>query len=85
LAYSKLIPLLLVSSVVIEITAAVMFALSVISPENLNTGLFNNRTIIATMGIGMILLFISLIGAFINHRNTIINTRPIKLLNDDPI
>ncbi len=85
LAYSKLIPLLLVSSVVIEITAAVMFALSVISPENLNTALFNNRSIIATMGIGMILLFISLIGSFINHRNTIINTRPIKLLNEDPI
>ena len=85
LAYSKLIPLLLVSSVVIEIIAAIMFALSVIYPENLNIALFNNRSIIATMGIGIILIIISLIGSFINHRNTIINTRPIKLLDEDPI
>lgn len=85
LAYSKLIPLLLVSSIVFEVTGLVMFALKVISPENLNTGLFNNISIITTMGIGITLIFISLIGSFINHRNTITNTRPIKFLNEDSI
>lgn len=85
LAYSKLIPLLLATSIVFVITGSIMFILSLISLENQNKGLFNNRSIIIVMGIGVILLFLSLISSFINHRNTIINIRPIKILNEDPI
>jgi undecaprenyl-phosphate 4-deoxy-4-formamido-L-arabinose transferase len=85
LAYSKLIPLLLTISITFVVTGSVIFALSVISPGYLNIGLFTNRFIFATMAIGMVLIFISLIGSFINHHNTIINTRSIKLLNEDPI
>ncbi len=85
LAYSKLIPLLLATSIVFVVTGSVMFALSVISLEKLNTGLFNSGSIIAVMGIGLVLLLISLISSFINNRNTLINTRPIKLFNEDPI
>jgi polyisoprenyl-phosphate glycosyltransferase len=85
LTYSKLIPFLLILSIAFIVTGSVMFALRFISSKNLNTELFNSRSIIAVIGSGLILMFISLIGSFINHRNTIINTRPIKLHNEDSI
>jgi undecaprenyl-phosphate 4-deoxy-4-formamido-L-arabinose transferase len=85
LAYSKLIPLLIAVSILFIVTGSAIFMLSVIAPEHINFGLFSNRFIIGTISIGIILIFFSLIGSFINHSNTIINTRPIKLINEDPI
>ncbi|TAL65413.1 MAG: glycosyltransferase [Bacteroidetes bacterium] len=85
LAYSKLIQLLLATSIIFVIAGSVMFGLNVISLKNLNTIFFSTRFITGIMGIGMILLFFSLMSSFINHRNTVINTRPVKLLNEDPI
>lgn len=85
LAYSKLIPLLIAISILFIATGSAIFMFSVIAPDHINSGLFSNRFIIGTISIGIILIFFSLIGSFINHKNTIINTRPIKLINEDPI
>jgi polyisoprenyl-phosphate glycosyltransferase len=85
LAYSKLIPVLLLASGVLVVSGTVMFALNVMSPENVNSVSFNNKTIFATIGIGVIFIFLSFIGSYINHRNSKINTRPIKLLNESSI
>ena len=85
LAYSKLIPYLLASSILFIVTGSAIFVLNVISSEKMNSSLISNKFIISTISIGMILIIISLIGSFINHNNTIINTRFIKLINEDPI
>jgi undecaprenyl-phosphate 4-deoxy-4-formamido-L-arabinose transferase len=85
LAYSKLIPLLLTTAVLFIVTGVVIFILGVISHENINLILISNRFIIITIIIGTILIFLSLIGSFINHKNTIINTRSIKLMNEGTI
>jgi glycosyltransferase involved in cell wall biosynthesis len=85
LAYSKLIPLLLITSILFFITGSIFFTVNFISSESLDAILSNDRYILVTFAIGMILLFISLIGSFINHRNTIINTRPIELLHEDSV
>ena len=85
LAYSKLVPFLLATSAVFVVIGSVLFVLSVISPENLNAELINNRTIFASYGIGVFFIILSFIGSFINHRNSIINTGPIRLLNENSI
>jgi glycosyltransferase involved in cell wall biosynthesis len=85
LAYSKLIPLLLAAAGVFVVTGSIMFALNVISPENLNTELINNKTIIVTIVIGLFCILSGFIGSIINQRNSIINTRPIKLIDEDTV
>jgi undecaprenyl-phosphate 4-deoxy-4-formamido-L-arabinose transferase len=85
LAYSRLISWLLVSSIVFILAGLLTFLIKIISPEFVNYWFINNISIIATFGIGGILIFLSLIGSFINHHNTMINTRPVKLLNEDPL
>lgn len=84
LAYSRLISWLLMSSIACIIAGIIMFLIKIISTESLNFRFINNISIITAFGIGCVLIILSLIGSFINHHNTIINTRPIKILNEDP-
>jgi polyisoprenyl-phosphate glycosyltransferase len=85
LAYSRLISWLLVFSIIFILAGLFMFLLKKVSPEDISNWFINNLSIISTLGVGGILIFLSLIGSFINHQNTIINTRPVKLLNEDPV
>jgi polyisoprenyl-phosphate glycosyltransferase len=85
LTYSKLIPFLYIISIAFVIIGSVMFALHVILLNNLDTKLINNKSIIEVMGIGSIFIILSLIASIINHWNTNINSKPIKLLNEDSI
>jgi undecaprenyl-phosphate 4-deoxy-4-formamido-L-arabinose transferase len=85
LAYSKLIPLLIAVSILFIATGSAFFIFNVIVPLHIKSGIFSNRFIIGTISIGIILIFFSLIGSFINHKNTILNSRPIKLINENSI
>jgi undecaprenyl-phosphate 4-deoxy-4-formamido-L-arabinose transferase len=85
LAYSKIIPLLFSSSLVFIGIGSVLFTLILISPENLDSGLINNRTILATMSIGFFFIILSFVGSYINHRNSQNNSRPIKIIDESSI
>jgi polyisoprenyl-phosphate glycosyltransferase len=85
LAYSKLIRLLFVASVIFLISGLVIFMLSIIYPEFFMKALLSNRIIFATFGLGMILLILSYIGSQVNRMNSKNNTIPVILLYEDPI
>jgi undecaprenyl-phosphate 4-deoxy-4-formamido-L-arabinose transferase len=83
LAYSRVISWLLVAAGIITFIGVLLFIISVISPGAIST--LNNITIIGIFGTGLLLIIISLLGTLINHRNVILNTRPVRLLNEDTI
>ncbi|MCJ7448907.1 MAG: glycosyltransferase [Bacteroidales bacterium] len=83
LAYSSVISWLLFAAGIIIFLGALLFIMNVILPETIST--INNVSIIGIFGIGLLLIIISLLGTFINHRNIILNTRSVKLIDEDPI
>jgi len=85
LAYSRVISWLLVVAGLIMIIGAFLSIISVASPGSINTDFVNRISIIGIFGTGLLLIIICLLGTLINHRNMKLNTRPIRLLNEDTI
>ncbi len=85
LAYSKLVTLLIIISAVFVVIGSVFFALRLFSSDNLGLEFINNRTIFASVSIGVFLIILSFIGSYINHRNSDINSSPVKIINESSL
>jgi len=79
LAYSRIISWLLVAAGLITFFGALLLILNIKSP------FLNYPIIIKVFGVGLFLIIISLLGTFINHRNVLLNTREVKVLNENSL
>lgn len=84
-AYSGIISWLLVMAGFFILAGTALYVLSVSSPYSESAWILTNTTIIGIFGAGLLLVIFSLLGNLINHRNIILNTRPVKLANEDTI
>lgn len=82
LAYSKLIPLLLAVSGAFILAGTIMFIMNVFFSGSIFAGFINETTIVISFITGVIFIIAGLAGSLINQKNSIVNTRPIKLLDE---
>ncbi len=83
LAYSRLIQWLLAISLIFIILSLLMFIVNAIKSKPLNSDYNFDIISFTLLSIGLVFILLSFIGAFINHRNIIINTRPVVLFEKD--
>ena len=83
LAYSRIVTLLLFSAFLIMFAGIFLLIINTISPDSIFSVDLNSIAIFGIFGTGMLLMILSLSGTFLNSRNIKLNTRPVKLSDED--